>query len=153
MVPVSIYHMMTVHQHGAGRQADREPVLLGDALAVALDGIAAAARTGRGVPDPRSGGETHCRRCGAPAQWHRGEGGRWVLLEPGAYPTASVPAGRRWRIAGDGSAVNLGAAVPSDICRVSHDDVCPAAGRGAAEQPTRRRTSAAIRPTAARSAS
>jgi hypothetical protein len=153
VAPVSIVGMMTVHQHGTGRQTDREPVLLGDALPAALDGIVAAARTGRRVPDPRSGGETNCRRCGAPAQWHRVEGGRWVLIEPGAYPTASVPAGRRWRIAGDGTAVNLGTAVPSDICRVSHSDVCPAAGRGVREQPIRRRPSAAIRPMSARSAS
>lgn len=126
---------MTVHQHGTAQQPDREPVLLADALATALDGIVDAARSGRGLPggrsggmpDPRSGGETNCRRCGAAAEWHRAEGGRWILIEPGAFPTASVPAGRRWRIAGDGTAVNLGSAVPSDICRVSHFDICEAA--------------------------
>jgi hypothetical protein len=118
--------MMTVHQHDASGQPDREPVLLADALVTALDGIAHAARTGRGVPDPRSGGETACGECGAAAEWHRTEGGGWVMIEPGACPAAWIPTGKRWRIAGDGTAVNLGSAVPSDICRISHFDVCPA---------------------------
>ncbi|MET7756517.1 DUF6083 domain-containing protein [Streptomyces sp. NPDC005389] len=48
------------------------------------------------------------------------------MIEPGELATAAVPAGSRWRIAGDGTAVNLGSAVPSDTCRVSHFDVCAA---------------------------
>jgi hypothetical protein len=47
------------------------------------------------------------------------------MIEPGEVPAGSVPPGRRWRIAGDGTAVNLGAASPSDTCRVCHFDVCP----------------------------
>jgi hypothetical protein len=157
VVGVSIVTMMTVHQHGTGQQPDREPVLLADALATVLDGIVTAARTGSEIRDPRSGGETSCRFCGATAEWHRTEHGRWVLIEPGAFPTASVPAGKRWRIAEDGTAVNLGSAVPSDICRVSHLDVCvcraAANGRRAPNQPIRRKPSVAIRPKTARSAS
>jgi Family of unknown function (DUF6083) len=155
VVGVSIVTMMTVHQHGTGQQPDREPVLLADALATALDGIVAAARTGSEVREPRSGGETSCRSCGATVEWHRTEHGRWVLIEPGGFPIASVSAGKGWRIAGDGTAVNLGSAVPSDICRVGHVDVCTAAanGRRAPDQPIRRRPSVAIRSKTARSGS
>lgn len=153
MVGVSIIVMMTVHQHGTGQQPDREPVLLADALASALDGIVNAERTGRQVQDPRAGGPATCRRCGGAAQWHRTAEGRWVMIEPGAFPTASVPAGKRWRVAGDGTAVNLGSAVPSDICRVSHFDVCPAAGGRRPDQPSWRGPSKAIRSKTARSAS
>ncbi|WP_406060209.1 DUF6083 domain-containing protein [Streptomyces sp. NBC_01077] len=87
------------------------------------------------VPEPRSGGVVRgaaspagsvCRRCGARAEWHRTVRGRWILIEPGELTTAAVPAGSRWRVAGDGTAVNLGSAVPSDTCRVSHFDVCAA---------------------------
>ncbi|WP_233448067.1 MULTISPECIES: DUF6083 domain-containing protein [Streptomyces] len=72
-----------------------------------------------GVPEPRSGGSSPapagpatspCRRCGARAEWHRTVRGRWILIEPGDLPTRAVPAGSRWRVAGDGTAVQLGAA-------------------------------------------
>ena len=33
--------------------------------------------------------------------------GRWLLMEPGSYPTGKIPPGKRWRVAGDGTAVNL----------------------------------------------
>ncbi|WP_306325918.1 DUF6083 domain-containing protein [Streptomyces venezuelae] len=88
------------------------------------------------VPEPRSGGSSSesagpatspCRRCGARAEWHRTVRGRWILIEPGDVPARAVPAGSRWRVAGDGTAVELGAALPSDTCRVSHFDVCAAA--------------------------
>ena len=91
-----------------------------------------------GVPEPRSGGSTPsvpravgpatsaCRRCGGQGVWHRTRRGRWIMIEPGELATAAVPAGSRWRVAGDGTAVNLGSAVPSDTCRVSHFDVCAA---------------------------
>jgi hypothetical protein len=85
---------------------------------LALDQIRA------GVADDDN--QTACNGCGAPAAWHRTVRGRWVMMEPGEYPTAQVPAGKRWRIAGDGTAINLGRANPSDYCRVSHFDVCPA---------------------------
>ncbi|MFI9587581.1 DUF6083 domain-containing protein [Streptomyces sp. NPDC052236] len=45
------------------------------------------------------------------------------------HPTHTVPAGQRWRVAPDCSAVKLGSASPTDTCRVSHFSVCP--GRGA----------------------
>ncbi|MFF0475280.1 DUF6083 domain-containing protein [Streptomyces sp. NPDC004284] len=67
-----------------------------------------------------------CDRCGARAEWRRTVRGRRLLLEPGELAARLVPAGRRWRVAGDGTAVALGSAVPSDTCRVSHLDVCPA---------------------------
>ncbi|MCZ0980409.1 DUF6083 domain-containing protein [Streptomyces diastatochromogenes] len=69
---------------------------------------------------------TTCDRCGARAEWRRTVRGRWVLLETGELAAGLVPAGRRWRVAGDGTVVNLGSAVPSDTCRVTHFDVCPA---------------------------
>ncbi|MFD3530994.1 DUF6083 domain-containing protein [Streptomyces sp. NPDC058664] len=92
-------------------------------------------RSGHGVPDQRSGhlvpedvapGGAVCGRCGASARWHRTVRGRWVLIEPGELTTRAVPAGSRWRVAGDGTAVGLGSAVPSGTCRVSHFDVCAA---------------------------
>ncbi|MFI9113320.1 DUF6083 domain-containing protein [Streptomyces venezuelae] len=88
------------------------------------------------VPEPRSGGSSPgpagpatspCRRCGARAEWLRTVRGRWILIEPGDLPARAVPAGSRWRVAGEGTAVQLGAALPSDTCRVSHFDVCAAA--------------------------
>ena len=78
------------------------------------------------VADPRDGGGTTCKECGAACTWHRTERGRWLLLEPGGYPTDKIPPGKRWRVAGDGTAVNLGSANPSDECRITHFDVCPA---------------------------
>lgn len=95
-------------------------------------------RAAAGVPEPRSGGSapsgpgaagpasSACRRCGGRGAWHRTVRGRWIMIEPGELTTAAVPAGSRWRVAGDGTAVNLGSAVPSDTCRVSHFDVCAA---------------------------
>jgi hypothetical protein len=38
-----------------------------------------------------------------------------------------VPAGERWYVAGDGTAVPLGRAHPDDDCRVTHWLLCPAA--------------------------
>jgi hypothetical protein len=49
-----------------------------------------------------------------------------MLVEPERYPTHQVAAGHRWRIAGDGTAINLGRSNPTDTIRVSHWDVCPA---------------------------
>ncbi|WP_262387209.1 DUF6083 domain-containing protein [Streptomyces sp. TRM49041] len=111
---------------------DRDPVRLGDILpvtaaALRASGSGAPAR----VPAPRTGSPMTCRHCGGRARWHRTTGDRWVAIEPGVRPAAGVPRGRRWYIAGDGTAVNLRGALPSDTCRVSHFDVCPGAGAGA----------------------
>jgi Family of unknown function (DUF6083) len=78
------------------------------------------------VTDPRDGNASACRDCGAAVTWHRTTNGRWLLLEPGGYPTDKIPPGRRWRVAGDGTAVNLGSANPTDECQITHFDVCPA---------------------------
>lgn len=126
---------------GAGAPDDRDPVRLGDLLAVTAAALRASARPDpvRGparIPAPRTGSVMVCRYCGGRARWHRTTGDRWVAMEPGARPAAGVPSGRRWYIAGDGTAVNLRRAVPFDTCRVSHFDVCPgrAVGRGAGQQ-------------------
>ncbi|WP_455353819.1 DUF6083 domain-containing protein [Streptomyces sp. SYSU K217416] len=103
----------------------RAPVLLGDVLAAVSDAVAYAGRTSTTVPDARTSGATTCDACGAEAEWHRTLRGRWVMIEPGDRPVGTIPAGKRWRIAGDGTAVNLGRATPSDTCRISHFDVCP----------------------------
>jgi hypothetical protein len=94
--------------------ADREPVLLGEALGTVLDA------------GPTAGPSSACDRCGSAAEWHLTVRGRWIMIEPGAWPTGAIPAGRRWRIAGDGTAVNLRSAEPSDTCRITHFDICPA---------------------------
>ncbi|MFE9256116.1 DUF6083 domain-containing protein [Streptomyces sp. NPDC006879] len=109
---------------GAGRP-ERAPVLLAEVLAVTTDALSQAARTGRAVPDGRRASAAVCGGCGANALWHRTVRGRWIMMEPGDWPVAAVPAGKRWRIAGDGTAVNLGSSRPSDTCRISHFDVCP----------------------------
>jgi hypothetical protein len=67
-----------------------------------------------------------CKNCGAEGAWHRTLHGHWMIMEPGEYPTFQIPSGKRWRIGGDGTAVNLGRGSPSDTCRISHFDVCPA---------------------------
>lgn len=88
-------------------------------------GLIPEARSVGSVPDAGRPGASVCGRCGARAEWHRTVRGRWIMIEPGALRAAAVPAGSRWRVAGDGTAVNLGSAVPSDTCRISHFDVCP----------------------------
>lgn len=116
---------------------DREPVLVGEVLAGTAEALARAAdRPAWSVPsvrpeapagavrDPR---RTVCRTCGSEAEWRRTVRGRWLMIEPGAWPVGSVPAGKRWHIAADGTAVTLGAPAPSDRCRISHFDVCPLA--------------------------
>ncbi|MFD3512542.1 DUF6083 domain-containing protein [Streptomyces sp. NPDC058657] len=103
-----------------------EPVLLAEVLASTAIELGSAARQLRAVPDPRSPAGTACKRCGASAEWHRTVRGKWILIEPGERAVGSVPAGKRWRIAGDGTAVNLGSAIPADTCRISHFDLCPA---------------------------
>ncbi|MFC9325857.1 DUF6083 domain-containing protein [Kitasatospora sp. NPDC057015] len=134
---------------------DREPVPLAEALVGAFEEVARTARAGRLLPAQRaaaggggasdSGGASGrdgtsgegtsdgspanafagCLRCGARARWHRTLRGRWVLLEPGDWPTGAVPVGKRWRITADGTAVALGVADPSGTCRISHFDACP----------------------------
>lgn len=78
------------------------------------------------VPDPAQGTPAACKDCGASCSWHCTEHGRWLLIEPGGYPTEKVPPGKRWRVAGGGTAVNLYRANPTDECRITHFDVCPA---------------------------
>lgn len=75
--------------------------------------------------DPREGSASPCKYCDREYAWHRTLNGRWLMLEPGGYPTSKVPPGKRWRVAGDGTAVNLGGANPTDECRITHFDVCP----------------------------
>lgn len=103
----------------AVRFPDREPERVNVELTVEQ------LRAGR-VADPREGTAATCKDCGTACSWHRTEHGRWLLLEPGGYPTEKVPPGKRWRVAGDGTAVNLGGANPADECRITHFDVCPA---------------------------
>ncbi|WP_241838061.1 DUF6083 domain-containing protein [Streptomyces sp. CB03234] len=103
---------------------DRDPVRLGDILPVTAATLRASIPAPR---PPRTGSLMTCRLCGAEARWHRTVHGRWVAIEPGERPTAGVPRGERWYVAGDGTAVQLRGAAPSDTCRVSHFSVC--AGR------------------------
>ncbi len=107
-------------------QPDREPVLLADALPIVVDGIRMAARAAIPGAVPAAGTATTCGRCACAAYRHRTAGGHWILVEPGEWPVAAVPAGRRWRVARDGTAVNLRASVSFGTCRISHFEVCPA---------------------------
>ncbi|MFJ8695706.1 DUF6083 domain-containing protein [Streptomyces roseolilacinus] len=110
--------------------ADRDPVRLGDVLPVTEAALRASGRGPGRAPSPRAGSPMTCRHCGGRARWHRTAGDRWVAIEPGVRPVAVVPRGRRWYIAGDGTAVHLHGAAPVDTCRVSHFDVCPGRLRG-----------------------
>lgn len=107
----------------------REPVRVGDLLAAAKEALAGTHRTVPAVvpaPGAAAPSVAHCRKCGGRGTWHRTVHNRWMIMQPGAYPVGPVPVGKRWRVAGDGSAVNLRDSHPSDTCRISHFDVCPA---------------------------
>ncbi|MCX5376255.1 DUF6083 domain-containing protein [Streptomyces sp. NBC_00091] len=112
-------------ERGSGERGSGEcgPFLLAKVLA---DTLVTTIGRPRPAGDPASpeARPAACRRCGGEAHWHRTVRGKWILIEPGEYPTHTVPAGQRWRIAPDGTAVNLGAASPTDTCRVSHFHVC-----------------------------
>ncbi|MCX5211615.1 DUF6083 domain-containing protein [Kitasatospora sp. NBC_00240] len=125
----------------AADPTDREPVTLGEALAGAFAEVARSVPAAPLLPAQRTGpaaAEAHaeagldpgaeagatCRRCGARAVWHLTVRGRWILMEPGEWPTGAVPVGKRWRITADGIAVNLGASGRTDTCRISHFDTC-----------------------------
>lgn len=75
--------------------------------------------------DAREGTSGSCSRCGAQANWHKTVNGHWILMEVDSFPTRLIAPGHRWRIGGDGTAINLGRANPSDTVRVSHFDACP----------------------------
>ena len=77
------------------------------------------------VADPREGTPATCKECGGQGSWHRTLNGKWLIMEPGMYPLPKIPRGKRWRIAGDGTAVNLRSSSPTDECRITHFDVCP----------------------------
>ncbi|MGW7103977.1 DUF6083 domain-containing protein [Streptomyces sp. NPDC054838] len=94
------------------------PIAVGEVLAGALAAI--------GGPDGGAGRPATCRDCGDAALWHRTVHGRWILMQPGSVPYHLVPAAGRYRIGSDGTAVHLGAAAPTDDCRVTHFDICPA---------------------------
>ncbi|MFC8954216.1 DUF6083 domain-containing protein [Streptomyces sp. NPDC057101] len=137
---------------GAAR-GTRDPVLVGDVLAGLVDAAAFAvgpgdaapeARSGAfvsvarslgHVPEPRAGGllpdtagadPGACERCGARVEWRRTAWGHRVMIEPGALRAGVVPAGARWRVAGDGTVVDPGSVPPSEACRVGHAEVCAA---------------------------
>ncbi|MCX5194729.1 DUF6083 domain-containing protein [Streptomyces sp. NBC_00249] len=108
---------------------DGGPFLLAKVLADTLVATIGRPRTAGTPPaTPAEPRPATCRDCGGAAYWHRTVRGKWLLVEPGAFPVHTVPAGQRWRIAPDGTAVNLGAGSPTDTCRISHFYVC--AGRG-----------------------
>jgi hypothetical protein len=78
------------------------------------------------MSDPRDPAPVTCRRCGLPGQWYPTLNDRRVLMEPQPVPICHVPPGQRWRIAGDGTAINIGRAYPADECRITHWLICPA---------------------------
>ncbi|MFJ9338102.1 DUF6083 domain-containing protein [Streptomyces sp. NPDC101733] len=119
--------MSTNTQERDGGQ-DGGPFLLAKVLADAL--VTTMGRQHRPAVPEQPGPTAACRSCGEAAHWHRTVRGKWILMEPGDVPVHTVPAGQRWRIAPDGTAVNLGAASPTDTCRISHFYVC-AGGAGA----------------------
>ncbi|MGW0390257.1 DUF6083 domain-containing protein [Streptomyces sp. NPDC003042] len=112
---------MTTNAQEQGRNGNgtNGPFLLAKVLADALVTIGR-----QRSPDAREGTPATCRYCGEAAYWHKTVRGKWILIQPGDAPCHLIPAGKRWRISGDGTAVNLGASTPSDTCRVSHFDVC-----------------------------
>lgn len=127
---------MSANTQEQGRNPGTGPYVLAKVLADALVTIGRqrhqppAPPGAREVRDAREGRPAVCRHCGEVAYWHRTVRGRWILIQPGESPAHLVPAGKRWRIAPDGTALNLGAAGPTDHCRVSHFDVCPTPGGG-----------------------
>ncbi|MBT2478011.1 DUF6083 domain-containing protein [Streptomyces sp. ISL-94] len=118
---------MNTNTQQQGRNPDNGPFLLAKVLADALVTIGRQ-RQQPPEPDAREGRPAVCRRCGEAAYWHQTVRGKWILIQPGESPCHLIPAGKRWRIAADGTAVNLGASTPADTCRVSHFDVCGQTG-------------------------
>lgn len=111
---------------GAARP-DREPVLVGEILAGPSGPLARASDDGRAAMPVRAvqaPGGTICRICGGAAEWYRTVRGRWLMIEPGSWPSGSVPAGKRWHITDSGTAVSLSATSVSGSCRICHFDVC-----------------------------
>lgn len=109
-----------------------DPVSLGELLPDVLSLLGS-------LPQQPAPGRGRCRRCGTPAEWWRTARGRWVLLEPGERSSASVPAGSRWRVTADGTAVRLTGDAVGRVCRVTHWGVCVAdSGAGTAAGPVGR---------------
>ncbi|MGK5639389.1 DUF6083 domain-containing protein [Streptomyces sp. URMC 126] len=70
-----------------------------------------------------------CPDCGRTAELRPTDTGHWILLQPGRYPVAEVPEGRRWYDAEDGRSVVRGpgaTARSADECRIAHRPVCAA---------------------------
>ncbi|WP_409470986.1 DUF6083 domain-containing protein [Streptomyces sp. HC307] len=117
--------LCTACEEAGSGHPSREPVLVGEVLATTAEALAYAAHSATAVPDASTSRSTTCDACAGEAEWYRTVRGRWVMIEPGDWPIGRIPVGRRWRVADDGTAVNLGPASPSDTCRISHFDVCP----------------------------
>lgn len=69
------------------------------------------------------GALAQCDVCGMGVRRHCDTEGNTVELDPREAPVGLVPAGLRWYVAGDGTAINLGAAGPESV-RVRHHDAC-----------------------------
>ncbi|MFJ8663250.1 DUF6083 domain-containing protein [Streptomyces sp. NPDC093795] len=104
---------------------------MGDVLAGLVDAAAFTVvvpepRSGALVPEVAAPALAACEQCGARIEWRRTVRGHWIMIEPGTLRAAVVPAGSRWRVAGDGTVAGPASAAPSDTCRVRHVDVCAA---------------------------
>ncbi|GAA2523285.1 DUF6083 domain-containing protein [Streptomyces longisporus] len=72
------------------------------------------------------GTPTTCPRCGDTVRRHTDPDGVQIDLDIRDAPTRLAPEGLRWRVTGNGTAINLGWADPTDTVRVAHEDVCTA---------------------------
>lgn len=74
--------------------------------------------------DPREGSPGQCRTCQVEVRWHKTRLGKSIALDIEPVPVLTLALGKRWRVAGDGVALNLGRSAPTDTCRRCHFDAC-----------------------------
>ncbi|WP_327391466.1 DUF6083 domain-containing protein (plasmid) [Streptomyces microflavus] len=70
------------------------------------------------------GNLAECWRCQDSVQTYSSSDGQTIVLDVRPTPTYLVPAELRWRVNGNGIALPLGWAEPTDTVRITHDPVC-----------------------------
>ncbi|MGY3676858.1 DUF6083 domain-containing protein [Streptomyces sp. TE33382] len=75
------------------------------------------------------GNLAECWRCQDSVQTYPAPDGQTIVLDVRPAPTCLVPAELRWRVNGNGFALPLGWADPTDTIRITHDPICVGSSR------------------------